>query len=195
MFTFFHNVTNENEQENSQGLAAEDLAQLQSQAFQADNSVANQPCVICLENIEVGARVIKLNCNHTFHSSCVAQWFGVNTTCPICRSNESTTENNADDSNGNTTVRLPLENFMHLYTTLQIVFVFPNRMRCTTTWHIYNRLTEVFQYVERTCGNINNLTLYFGNKIFKTTESYSYLNQTLYDLGIFGNQTVEISTF
>lgn len=62
--------------------------------LQIQNSVNNseERCSICLENygilcrengtIEVG---IRLPCNHTVGSACIATWLKTNNTCPVCR--------------------------------------------------------------------------------------------------------------
>lgn len=43
-------------------------------------------CVICLRVIEEGEKVrILPKCKHTFHVECIDQWFGLCSTCPLCR--------------------------------------------------------------------------------------------------------------
>ena len=42
-------------------------------------------CSICLLELERGAEAIKLDCMHTFHLSCCAQWLHSHSTCPNCR--------------------------------------------------------------------------------------------------------------
>lgn len=42
-------------------------------------------CVICLQNININEKIIKLRCNHYFHKSCVLLWINKNKTCPTCR--------------------------------------------------------------------------------------------------------------
>jgi len=47
-------------------------------------------CSICFETMEIGERIISLNCCdttvHTFHEDCILKWFKQgNNTCPLCR--------------------------------------------------------------------------------------------------------------
>ena len=46
----------------------------------------HKECSICLEPIEENKEVKKLiNCNHSFHKSCINTWSYNNNTCPLCR--------------------------------------------------------------------------------------------------------------
>ena len=48
------------------------------------NDIDNINCVICLENNNNS--IIKLNCNHTIHTTCLENWIKkFKNTCPICR--------------------------------------------------------------------------------------------------------------
>ena len=42
-------------------------------------------CPICLEDININEKIIKLSCNHCYHKSCLLPWINVNKTCPMCR--------------------------------------------------------------------------------------------------------------
>merc|ERR1711990_609356 len=50
----------------------------------------NQPvfytaeCSVCLDRFEEHQQIIRLNCGHLFHESCVRQWLGVRNACPFC---------------------------------------------------------------------------------------------------------------
>lgn len=52
---------------------------------QLENPAAVE-CAVCLCAVEDGeeARVLP-NCKHTFHLECIDKWFGLHSTCPICR--------------------------------------------------------------------------------------------------------------
>jgi hypothetical protein len=45
--------------------------------------VAYEECSICYDAM---IDSVKLACNHSFHSDCIAEWSNVNTVCPLCRS-------------------------------------------------------------------------------------------------------------
>ena len=45
----------------------------------------NDICSICIDVSEL-KRKCTLRCQHVFHTECLAEWFLVNTTCPVCRS-------------------------------------------------------------------------------------------------------------
>ena len=40
-------------------------------------------CAICQENVTCATRIRA--CGHCFHGQCIAEWFTMNTRCPICR--------------------------------------------------------------------------------------------------------------
>ncbi len=42
-------------------------------------------CAICLRNIITNDDTKKLECNHTFHRVCIAEWYVVQPRCPLCR--------------------------------------------------------------------------------------------------------------
>ena len=43
-------------------------------------------CSICLESYEIGEKLRKLPCQHTFHAECVDTWLTKKSgTCPLCR--------------------------------------------------------------------------------------------------------------
>lgn len=49
-----------------------------------DNVPADFNCPICLDN-NTAKTVIKLDCNHHFHSECMSRWYIKNKSCPLCR--------------------------------------------------------------------------------------------------------------
>ncbi|CAN0927521.1 E3 ubiquitin-protein ligase RING1-like [Linum grandiflorum] len=40
-------------------------------------------CSICLA--EMGGRVIRMECKHVFHQSCLMKWLKTSKSCPLCR--------------------------------------------------------------------------------------------------------------
>jgi len=57
-------------------------------------------CVICQELYEEGTVVIKLPCNHLFHETCLLQWLKVQHSCPTCRYELPTTEDDPMKARG-----------------------------------------------------------------------------------------------
>ena len=59
----------------------------QFEKFTADESFVGDQCVICMEEIELGRNMMRLNCDgqHTFCKVCIEGWFTDHNTCPICR--------------------------------------------------------------------------------------------------------------
>ena len=55
--------------------------------FEADETLVGDRCGVCLDDIEVGRRMMRLNCNglHVFCQTCVEGWFADHNTCPNCR--------------------------------------------------------------------------------------------------------------
>lgn len=45
---------------------------------------AMETCVICLEDIVVGARVRSLPCSHVYHAQCIRVWLRRKNACPCC---------------------------------------------------------------------------------------------------------------
>lgn len=50
-----------------------------------DESHSPEKCSICLDNFEVGEKIIVLECGHFNHSSCLRRWFSEHNTCTQCR--------------------------------------------------------------------------------------------------------------
>ncbi|KAE8780180.1 RING-H2 finger protein ATL80-like [Hordeum vulgare] len=49
-------------------------------------SDGQQPCSVCLEDLEDGEMVRQLPaCKHLFHVGCIDMWLHSHTTCPVCR--------------------------------------------------------------------------------------------------------------
>lgn len=47
----------------------------------------NTSCSICLSDYVADDEVVKLPCNHVFHSGCITSWLAVSQLCPVDRSN------------------------------------------------------------------------------------------------------------
>ena len=55
-------------------------------------------CPICLDNIEPHNSHTIQQCNHTFHTSCIIDWFRNNHRCPMCRDNGFPRPNDLSES-------------------------------------------------------------------------------------------------
>ena len=67
------------------GLLSERIQQFRQ--FQADESFVDNQCAICMEDVEIGTNMMRLDCDgqHTFCQVCIEGWFAEHNTCPICR--------------------------------------------------------------------------------------------------------------
>ena len=54
--------------------------------YQADESMVGDECAVCLEEVEVGRRMMRLDCQggHVFCQDCIESWFTEHKTCPYC---------------------------------------------------------------------------------------------------------------
>ena len=68
-----------------QGLIPQRIQQCEQ--FTADESFVGNQCVICMEDIEIGRNMMRLDCDgqHTFCQVCIERWFDEHKTCPTCR--------------------------------------------------------------------------------------------------------------
>lgn len=49
------------------------------------NSSIDEKCVICLEGLVEGDKLLTLPCGHSNHKTCLLPWFREHDTCPECR--------------------------------------------------------------------------------------------------------------
>ncbi|KAL0696430.1 hypothetical protein Bca4012_063610 [Brassica carinata] len=54
-------------------------------------------CLVCLEDFEVGTMGKQMRCEHSFHSYCLLYWLQLHSSCPVCRCQLPTAE---DETNG-----------------------------------------------------------------------------------------------
>jgi hypothetical protein len=50
-------------------------------------SAESQTCSICCVDLQQGNKIMKLSCNHVFHSECLKEWGKYKAECPNCRKN------------------------------------------------------------------------------------------------------------
>ncbi|CAI0384631.1 unnamed protein product [Linum tenue] len=56
----------------------------------------NSQCAVCLEDFELGAEAKEMPCKHKFHEGCIHPWLELHSSCPVCRFQMPTT----DDDDG-----------------------------------------------------------------------------------------------
>ena len=68
-----------------QGLSPASIQQFHQ--FEAGQSQVGERCSVCQDDIVVGRRLMRLDCDgqHVFHQDCVEGWFADHNTCPNCR--------------------------------------------------------------------------------------------------------------
>ena len=59
-------------------------SQLQINAALEIQETSESPCAICQENITSGGVRIR-QCQHSYHRSCISNWFLMRVRCPVCR--------------------------------------------------------------------------------------------------------------
>ena len=60
-------------------------SQLASMLIRSQQVNTIEQCGVCLESFVLGETVLKLPCEHLFHSNCIVPWLRTNNTCLICR--------------------------------------------------------------------------------------------------------------
>ena len=53
--------------------------------FQADKSLNDEKCICCMDELQVGRVMVRLDCEHLLCKICTDKWFADNKTCPTCR--------------------------------------------------------------------------------------------------------------
>ena len=54
--------------------------------FTANESMVGEKCIVCLEDLEAGTEMVRLDCHvsHYFCRNCTYGWFENDNTCPYC---------------------------------------------------------------------------------------------------------------
>ena len=67
------------------GLTPERIGRFQH--FDADESMVGQHCIVCMSDLEVGTKMVRLDCHvdHYLCKTCTDGWFKGHRTCPTCR--------------------------------------------------------------------------------------------------------------
>ena len=68
-----------------QGLTSERIEKFEH--FTADESLVGEQCLVCMNDLEIGMEIVRLDCHvdHILCKVCVAKWFKNHKTCPTCR--------------------------------------------------------------------------------------------------------------
>lgn len=61
-----------------------ELNQLPVFSFRPDSTSENVECTICTDPFRAGDMLRRLPCLHTFHRTCIDEWFQRSRKCPIC---------------------------------------------------------------------------------------------------------------
>ena len=69
----------------SQGLSPERIDKFEH--FTADESLVGEQCLICMNDLEIGMEMVRLDCHvdHILCKVCVDKWFKNHKKCPTCR--------------------------------------------------------------------------------------------------------------
>ena len=67
------------------GLTSERIDMFQS--FDADESIVGEQCIVCMNDLEIGTKMVRLDCHvdHYLCKVCADRWFKDHNTCPNCR--------------------------------------------------------------------------------------------------------------
>ncbi len=52
-----------------------------------ENTKESDECIVCIESIKIGEKMLRLKCTHLFHEQCIKEWLKCSFICPVCRSN------------------------------------------------------------------------------------------------------------
>ena len=168
--------------EESVGVSQTTMENLRSNATVVSESESStHQCSICLESINVGESCTSLSCEHVFHLSCIERWCTSHNSCPMCR-RPIDTERPQVQTRNQRTQRIIVNNI----TSVQIAFHI-NENILNTYWYSCNTIVDIFNYLSQMQNSYARIMLQINSKIFKTTESYEYLAQTLTQHGIVGN--------
>lgn len=67
-------------------IACTETFQLPNEGDETIENGDRKTCSICLENYGSADELrLIIKCGHCFHASCIQQWLGKNSTCPVCR--------------------------------------------------------------------------------------------------------------
>ena len=79
--TYVLYIGNNSPEVEDKGLTDERIKLFESFKAEADTD----ECTICLDVIQLGKEMLRLDCRHYFCKKCISKWFDQNSSCPLCR--------------------------------------------------------------------------------------------------------------
>lgn len=61
-------------------------------------AAAGEACTVCHDAYDAGAEVVELPCSHCFHEDCISPWLDTHNSCPVCRYELPTEEDDGSPS-------------------------------------------------------------------------------------------------
>ena len=174
------------EHEENAGVSQVTMENLRTNATVVQAGSPLQQCSICLEMINEGETCANLPCDHIFHLSCIERWCTSHNSCPMCRRPIDTDRPQVQP--GTRTQRIIVNNI----TTVEIAF-YINESVFNTYWYSCDTMIDVFNFLSQMQNSYARIMVQMNSKIFKTTESYEFLSQTLTQHGIVGHVDAYVS--
>lgn len=81
----YENVLNQSFEETTSSISKNENLEINLDQFTYTKLNVDEMCTICLNSLETGELVCRLNCSHTFHFDCVNEWCKYKSQCPMCR--------------------------------------------------------------------------------------------------------------
>jgi len=144
-------------------------------------------CIICCNTLEAqdDLREITLECGHTFHVSCITNWFRLGeSTCPLCRNNPTP----------EVQYRSPHERFLHI-SRLKSTQWTPHvrrRMKHLSSWKTKKFQARVhLKELRETYRHVFSLQKRLEKRLFTCEEKASKLEEEIGNLPVDGVPMVE----
>ncbi|KAL4383792.1 hypothetical protein GQ457_15G025880 [Hibiscus cannabinus] len=67
------------------GMVAARETSIEKMLERVEVRAADETCVVCLNQLDVGLEAARMPCSHCFHGDCIQKWLSQSHYCPICR--------------------------------------------------------------------------------------------------------------